>query len=544
MVVNKERVLAMKRFKVFKIIYYAFAIVIGIIFCFILPSYNQYNQYVKAIKNYIEDEQYSEVARLNAPYVNANEVAYVEGTDGAKGYIYETITAQPVDFNSNSSHAEQTYVGFVFYPTTYKYAGTVNASGETEYKRGIRINNLDTKIEIDETSFYYINDLNFFYFEITKSQFLDLGIDSINKLSLIDNEDKDYLVFNNLNLNYRSEFYDLTDPYVGYVSQYYTNIEMTIKGEASYSSSGTTFKSGTKITYSPFAAGTMKLNTNNLNGIKITGAEKIENSDSYKLNPKNTLEIEFEADRLVESVLIEYGSIDVVYGFNGQGTYYIDSDIAAGSEKKLGVALDEDKVVADYNNWKEEYAKRSSDGFLVYDNSKITKKATIWTIVQVVIYAVVILVIGDLLVGKRHIITFFSRLFGKRGPMKEEDVQIVNDYEVNVACTAFVPVGYTEKIAVLYAKENGEKMIFELDAQHNYKMAKKFKNGQYEFQGLEAKGLHLIKTNRKINVRGYRFELVLNLAYDEISPEVSQTAIPEEASTEVKENSTFEETKE
>lgn len=526
----------MKRFKVFKIIYYAFAIVIGIIFCFVLPSYNQYNQYMKAIKNYIEDEKYSEVARLNAPYINENEVAFAEGSDGAKAYIYESVTAQLVDYNSSSSHAEQTYVGFVFYPSTYKYAGTLNASGETEYKRGIKINDLESKkLDIDETSFYYVNDLNFFYFEITKSEFIDLGVNSINKISIVDNEGADYLVFNNINLNYRSDFYDLADQYVGYVTKYYTDIEMTISGEASYSTSGTTFKSGTKISYAPFAAGKMKINTNNLNGITITGAEKIEGSDSYKLNPKNTLVIEFTADRLVESVSIEYGSINVIYGFNGQGTYYINSDIVAGSEIKIGTALDEEKVIADYNNWKEEYEAKESLGYLIYDNSKISKNATVWTIVQIVIYAVVILVIGDLLVGKRRIISFFSRLFGHRGPKKDDDeVQIVNEYEVNVVCTAFVPVGYTDKIAVLYAKENGEKMIFELDSQHNYKMAKKYKNGQYEFQGLEAKGLHLIKTNRKINVRGYRFELVLNLAYDEVSPEVSEKPALGET-TEVKE---------
>ena len=62
-------------------------------------------------------------------------------------------------------------------------------------------------------------------------------------------------------------------------------------------------------------------------------------------------------------------------------------------------------------------------------------------------------------------------------------------------------------------------------------------NNEYEFLALDAKGLHLIKTNSKINVRGYRFELVLSLAYDDVKPEVedSQKIIENEGITKNKE---------
>ncbi len=520
----------MKRFKVFKIIYYSFAVVIGIILCFVLPSYNQYNQYMKAIEKHISAGEYSEVARLNAPYVNANEVAYTEGEDGSKAYIYESITAQPVESGSNSSYAEQTYVGFVFYPKDYKYEATQNSSGKDEYKRGILINEPEKnqKLEIENESFYYVTDLNFFYFEILKSDLESFGVDSINKLTIIDNQGNAYLTFgkdSELNLNFSSDFYDLTDTYVGYVQQYYTNVEMKISGTANLAENCTEFKAGTKITYTPFSNGTMTINASDLEGMKISGATRKENSSLYNVSAKTAVEIEFTSDKALTSIMFEYGSIDVEYGFNGKGTYYLDKNVTSDEDVFIGKSLDEDKLEADYENWKKDYDAKSGDGFLVYDNSSISKKGTIWTIVQIVIYALVILIVGDLLVGKRRIIALFSRLFGKRKPKEKDEVEINNDYEVNVVCTAFVPVGYTDKVSVLYTKDNGDKMIFELDANHNYKLAKRFKNGKYEFQGLEAKGLHLIRTNRTINVRGYRFELVLNLAYDEVSPEVKDAEV-------------------
>ena len=76
----------MKRFKVFKILYYSFMIVIGIIFCFVLPSYNQLNTMTKRLKNDIKDENYGALPGYFGAVYNKNPIIMLEN-DNISKYI-------------------------------------------------------------------------------------------------------------------------------------------------------------------------------------------------------------------------------------------------------------------------------------------------------------------------------------------------------------------------------------------------------------------------------------------------------------------------
>ena len=168
----------MKRFKVFKILYYSFMIVIGIIFCFVLPSYNQLNTMTKRLKNDIKDENYGALPGYFGAVYNENPIIMLENDKGATMVVFESVSYMRVDENENYSYADLIYMGFVINPVDYKYDDNVDGSGNKYNNRGIKINNNEDIIEIPDTSYFYVTDLNFFYFEISSSDLAKRNIRS------------------------------------------------------------------------------------------------------------------------------------------------------------------------------------------------------------------------------------------------------------------------------------------------------------------------------------------------------------------------------
>lgn len=543
----------MKRFKVFKILYYSFMIVIGIIFCFVLPSYNQLNTMTKRLKNDIKDENYGALPGYFGAVYNENPIIMLENDKGATMVVFESVSYMRVDENENYSYADLIYMGFVINPVDYKYDDNVDGSGNKYNNRGIKINNNEDIIEIPDTSYFYVTDLNFFYFEISSSDLAKRNISKVSSIDILDNSGNSYLSKTGLNVGFDSDsaFFKVATEYKKLVNESVYHNQMTIEGTVIYNDSGSLFKAGTVIKYTPYGSPTLNLECNTLNNLEFTNATKNESDTTYKLQAGKELEIKITADTTISGLTFNYGSISVRYGFDSNTntysenfkneTYYygIKNDIT--DSRTIGIKYDVNDVNDRYSTWKDEYTKMNDLGYKLADVSDIMKSAKIKTIIQIVCYFLIVFIIGDFLVGKRRILAFFNRLFGKNKKGRQEDeVTISNEYEVNVVCSAHVPVGYKDKISVVYGKANGEKMLFELDYTHNYKMAKRYKNGEYEFLALDAKGLHLIKTNSKINVRGYRFELVLSLAYDDVKPEVedSQKIIENEETTKNKEADT------
>lgn len=531
----------MKRFKVFKILYYSFMAVIGIIFCFVLPSYNQLNTMTKNLKSDIKKENYSALPGYFGAVYNENAIINVKNDKGATMVIFESVSYMRVDQNESYSYADMIYMGFVINPVDYKYENSVDSSGNSYNYRGIKINDKSDIIEIPDTSYFYLTDLNFFYFEISKNDLDARNIDKINSIDILANtsdyskkEGISYISANNVNLDFNnSSFYNVSKGYMDLVNESIYHNELTLSGNISYKDSGSTFMANSTIKYMPYGSPVLKLECDNINDLVFENATK-NDDNTYKLQSNKELVIKIKSDTVIKGVTFIYDEISVRYGFDSSSETYsevlpdntlvhygIKEDVT--NSKVLGIKYEVEDVNERYSAWKEEYEKHSNDGYKLADVSGIITKARILTVVQVVCYFLVIFVIGDFLVGKRRIMSLCSRLFGKNNKKnKSEDVVINNDYEVNVVCSANVPFGYKDKISVVYGKENGEKMLFELDYSHNYKMAKRYKNGEYEFLALNANGLHLIKTNKKINVRGYRFELVLSLAYDEVNPEAQE----------------------
>lgn len=523
----------MKRFKVFKILYYSFMIVIGIIFCFVLPSYNQLNTMTKRLKDDIKEENYGLLPSYFGAVYNENPIVNVENDKGARMVVFESVSYMRIDDNENYSYSDLIYMGFVINPVDYNYDDNVDGSGNKYNYRGIKVNDSAT-ITIPDTSYFYLTDLNFFYFEISSADLEARNITKVNNIKILDNLGNPY-IYNKEPLNNGfdndSNFFKISTQYKEMVNESVYHNQMTIDGNVLYSESGSTFKAGTTIKYTPYGSPTLNLDCNTLNNLEFTNATKQDDGITYKLQAGKELEIKVNADTVISGFKFNYGNLSVRYGFDNSDStysetfknevYYYGIKENITDSKTIGIKYDVDDVNERYSTWKDEYAKLSDSGYKLADVSSIMKSARIKTIIQIVCYFLIVFIIGDFLVGKRHILAFFSRLFGKNKKGRQEDeVTISNEYEVNVVCQAHVPVGYKDKISVVYGKANGEKMLFELDYTHNYKMAKHYKNGEYEFLALDAKGLHLIKTNSKINVRGYRFELILSLAYDEIKPEL------------------------
>lgn len=509
----------MKRFKIFKIVYYGFMTVIGIVMCFILPSYNQYNYLSKDLNSSIKNEEYTKLASYFGAIYNEEPILNKKNDNGSTVLLYETICYDYIDSEDSYFYADLVYMGFVLNPDGYNYDDTTDSSGNIYNGRKIQVNgNVD--IEIDDTYFYYVDESNFFYFEISGFELEKNNVEKINKIDIIANDGSSYVSYDNLNFSFEnSDFYSVATEYRDLVnlSIYHNVLEIT--GNIIYNAEGSQVKSGTSLKYIPYGSPSLKIECDNLDNLTITNAEKQEDG-TYALSSNNELEIYVKADTRINSLTFIYGNIEVRYGFDSvESIYSLKSDV--NSSDTLGQEYDYDDVNGKYNTWKENYDKYSDTGYKIADFSSIITKAKVMAVVQVVIYFLIIFIIGDFIVGKRHILNLYYKLFGKnkKGKTEEDEIVINNEYEVNVVCEARVPVGYKDKISVVYGKATGEKMLFELDSLHNYKMAKRYINGEYEFLGLEAQGLHLIKTNKKINVRGYRFELILSFAYDEVKPE-------------------------
>lgn len=513
----------MKRFKIFKIVYYGFMIVIGIVMCFILPSYNQYNYLTKDLKNSIKNEEYSELASYFGAVYNENPILNEKNENGSTVLLYETVCYDYINDEESYSYADLVYMGFVLNPEGYNYEDGTDSSGNVMNHRKVLVNN-ETEIKIDDTYFYYISDLNFFYFEISATSLLKENTETINKIDIIDRNGDSYVSYDNLNLSFESsEFYSIATEYRDLVNLSLYHNELEISGNVTYNNDGSLFKSGTSIKYVPYGSPSMKIECENLDNLNVESATKNDDG-TYTLSTNTEVEIYAKADTKINAVTFIYGNIEVRYGFDNNDSMYSLTENVTDSTK-LGKTYDYDDVNDKYNTWKENYDKLSDKGYKVADFSSIITKAKVMAVVQVVIYFLIIFIIGDFIVGKRHILNFCYKVFGKNKKGKPEDDEVVinNEYEVNVVCEARVPVGYKDKISIVYGKTTGEKMLFELDSLHNYKMAKRYVNGEYEFLGLEASGLHLIKTNKKINVRGYRFELILSFAYDEVKPEGNES---------------------
>ena len=120
----------------------------------------------KRLKNDIKDENYGALPGYFGAVYNENPIIMLENDKGATMVVFESVSYMRVDENENYSYADLIYMGFVINPVDYKYDDNVDGSGNKYNNRGIKINNNEDIIEIPDTSYFYVTDLNFFYHQI------------------------------------------------------------------------------------------------------------------------------------------------------------------------------------------------------------------------------------------------------------------------------------------------------------------------------------------------------------------------------------------
>ncbi len=516
----------MKRFKVFKILYYGFMVVIGVILCFAMPGYNQYNALTKAIKEDIKTENYSDIPGFFASYYNDQAVLSSTNDNGSKFLLYEATNYEALQ-NSSFYYAQEVYMGFVFNVSSFDTQTYVDADGNpiknsmrVEYSDGT--NTITKSLATDNLA--YIQELDFIYFYLPYKDYNESDLTGINNIKVYDGRSENNLYIEastSSNLTFESEYFTQASTYVELFNRMYTHLNLNLDGTFTKEDTQTKLASFAKITYTPTGPTVLRLEGNP--DVKVEGASLIEGSNNrYQMTNGQVVTITANSETYLTQVVVEVGSLSVNYNFgqsivtetskaNYEQNYNLEDSVSG--TKTLGQGFDSAKQESDFTKWNEETYTFSKTNYQEALNGVTTK-----TMLQIVAYFVVMMIIGDFLVGKRHILALCSRLFGKNRKNKKsspENTEINNVYEVNFACTVHVPVGYTKPVKVVYQKDYNNIVTFELLKEHNYKSAQRTQNGLYKLVSAEAQGLHPIKKQVEVQVRGYRMETIINFAYDE-----------------------------
>lgn len=137
--------------------------------------------------------------------------------------------------------------------------------------------------------------------------------------------------------------------------------------------------------------------------------------------------------------------------------------------------------------------------------SSIVKYVPLQNTLKIVGYFLVILIIGDFLVGKHRIIHLFARVFKKNTSPKNAIPEYMDDYEVNVTFKANVDQNESANITINYVSENGNSVSFNLTKSNNYEETKRIKNGTYINPHIEAIDLVCEDVPSQLIIKGFKY---------------------------------------
>lgn len=524
----------MKKFKFFKILYYGLVILAGLIMCVVLPNYNEYTMISNEIRAVVENKEFDKLPGFfyskyyNGECVYGGKIKDQINEAEHDVYVFETILYHDYDKTNRLSYAKEAYMVFIMGGSTFDYSLTKDEYGNDVNNSKLFIN--DKEVLKDET-FYKINDrgVDILYFDISKYDMEAVGLASFNSISIENNASKQYMNIDlGKELNYNSQFYTYAQEYLGIYNSVCTNFEASLNGTFTLESNNTKMASGSKITINPY--GFVKVYIEADGTYEVTGAKKVDevkNQDGTIKEPahyvvsERSVVIKATSDVTLKSILVNFDDIDVKFSFDGSNEgYYLAENVTPDKEHRLGVAYNSEELLKQLEEWEKDYTFAISNVGANLTAGRIRMK----TIIQIVIYFVVALIIGDFLVGKHYIIYFFQKIFKKKKANEvEEEVVVNNEYNVNVEIKAFVPVGYENDVYVKYVKD--EEHIIEVTLKHStgYKHAERFQNGTYKLEKIVAPGLHQMKPMREVKVRGFKFKIDLMLANDEgVTPVVTK----------------------
>ncbi len=195
--------------------------------------------------------------------------------------------------------------------------------------------------------------------------------------------------------------------------------------------------------------------------------------------------------------------------FSTTGTLVSEYNALALAEKASS-----DNVNAVVEKFNAEYEKY--DTFKQSDYQDVIKNVTLYSTLKLIAYILIILIIGDFLVGKHRIIHFFKKLFGKeKSSFETDDVTYYNEHELNVTVEASVPEGYDKTITIKYVSESQKEIVYNLNKENEYKLTQLITSGVYNHPQIIADGLKCVDIPSELKINGLKFSIKLEFIYEE-----------------------------
>ena len=164
-----------------------------------------------------------------------------------------------------------------------------------------------------------------------------------------------------------------------------------------------------------------------------------------------------------------------------------------------------------FNNSYKEY-----ENFKTSDYQDVIKNVNLYSSLKLLAYIVIVLIIGDFLVGKHRIIHAFKKLFGKeKSKFEEVETTYYNEHELNVTVEAKVPEGYDKTITVKYVSESQKEIVYNLNKDNEYKLTQLITSGVYNHPVIIADGLKCVDIPSELKINGLKYSVKLEFIYEE-----------------------------
>lgn len=156
------------------------------------------------------------------------------------------------------------------------------------------------------------------------------------------------------------------------------------------------------------------------------------------------------------------------------------------------------------------------ESFKTSDYQDVIKNVNLYSSLKLLAYVLIVLIIGDFLVGKHRIIHAFKKLFGKeKSKFEEVETTYYNEHELNVTVEAKVPEGYDKTITVKYVSESQKEIVYNLNKDNEYKLTQLITSGVYNHPEIIADGLKCVDVPSELKINGLKYSVKLEFNYEE-----------------------------
>lgn len=409
----------MKKFPVLSILYYGFAVILGIILAFYFFMHGEQLKVIDTLKARASSGDSRGVVRLLSGYQNSEAVFNEKIETVGDVAVYEAVTTYTETKNDKSSTKLcRGYLGIITNPTsTWKRDVYTNGEGVSTNHFGVKFTGLNSDSE-------------------TREYVYRIGYSNLEKYT-----GTEEALYRN-----RSASYEVSGFY------YFMLSDVEFK-EAGFTS--------------------------------VTGFEFMNNDESIVDNSTVTLNNAWTLDTKFLSLVSNY-------------TNKYNALVDDGT-------INQDNVNSLTDTFDQEY--QTHDKFTKSDYRDVIKNEGLFAVLKMVAYILIVLILGDFLVGRHYIINLFRRLFGKnKAPKIEEVDEYITPHELNTTFEASVPDNYKKEVTIKYQNEAGEQYVFNLKPQNGYKETKLLMSGIYSHPEIVAEGLQCLDTPSLLKVNGLTYK--------------------------------------